>query len=187
MGQRVHAPAVFRQQAAGILHTPVGRRVQGRPAVSIAQLRVVASLEEQPGGRGGLGSRAETGARGQGPWSEPAVTGPKTGLGLEAPFPKETLLPRALTPPQPIRWPPGPCSLNLQGSTSDTSPVLGQPQRRWRRVFPSAQAQRKAETPQEGRHGGGSVPGAHWLGAAVLSQDDAAARGRLETFLAVTT
>lgn len=140
MGQRVHAPAVLRQQAAGILHTPVGRGMQGRPAVAVTQLRVVASLEEQPGGQGGLGSRAETGARGQGPWSEPAMTGPKTGLGLEAPLPKETFPPPALTPPQPITWPPGPCSLNLQRSTPDTSPVLEYPRRRWRRGFPSAQA-----------------------------------------------
>ena len=81
---------MLRQQAAGILHAPVGRGVQGRPAVAIAQLWVVASLEEQPGGRGGLGSRGETGARGQGPRSEAAVTGLETGLGPEAPLPKET-------------------------------------------------------------------------------------------------
>lgn len=40
---------------------------------------------------------------------------------------------------------------------------------------------------RERRRGGSRVPGAHWLGAAVLSHDDAAARGRLETFLPVTT
>lgn len=41
--------------------------------------------------------------------------------------------------------------------------------------------------PQEGRRGGSRAPGAHWLRAVVLNQDDAAARGRLETFLAITT
>lgn len=53
VGQRVHAPTVLRQQAAGILHTPVGRRVQGGPAIPIPELRVVASLKEQPGGQDG--------------------------------------------------------------------------------------------------------------------------------------
>lgn len=65
MGQRVHAPAVLRQQAAGVLHAPVGCGVQGRPAVPVPQLRVVASLKEQPGGQGGLGQ----GPR-QGLWAE---------------------------------------------------------------------------------------------------------------------
>lgn len=53
--QRVHAPAVLRQQAAGVLHAPVGCGVQGRPAVPIPQLRVIAGLKQQPGGQGGSG------------------------------------------------------------------------------------------------------------------------------------
>lgn len=55
MGQRVHAPTVLRQQAAGVLHAPVGRCVQGGPAVAIPELGVIASLEEQPGGQRGWG------------------------------------------------------------------------------------------------------------------------------------
>ena len=68
MGQRVHAPTVLGQQAAGILHTPVGRRMQRGPAVPIPELRVVASLEEQPRGQTGSGSktRREVWAKGCG-------------------------------------------------------------------------------------------------------------------------
>lgn len=61
VGQRIHAPTVLSQQAAGILHTPVGRRMQGGPAVPIPELRVVASLKEQSGGQEGLQSRTKTG------------------------------------------------------------------------------------------------------------------------------
>lgn len=59
VGQRVHAPAVLGQQAAGVLHAPVCRRVQGGPAVPVPELRVVASLKEQPGGQGVSGSEAK--------------------------------------------------------------------------------------------------------------------------------
>lgn len=60
------------QKATGILHTPVGSRVQRGPAIPISELRVIAGLEEQPGGRRGLGSRTRTGIMGQELW-QPAM------------------------------------------------------------------------------------------------------------------
>lgn len=69
------------QQAAGVLHAPVGRRVQRGPAVPIPELRVVASLKEQPGGQEGLESRTKTEALHQGlPWAGCAVTHDSTEL-----------------------------------------------------------------------------------------------------------
>lgn len=63
---------MFSQKTTGILHTPVGSCVQRGPAIPISELGVIASLEEQPGGRRVLGSRTRTGIMGQELW-QPAM------------------------------------------------------------------------------------------------------------------
>lgn len=111
MGQRVHAPTVLRQQAAGVLHAPVGRRVQGRPAVPIPELWVIAGLEEQPGGQRGSGSRDRTKAVGAAPAVTVLRASDRAVRGLSRALPQGTPLPAAQTSPQAHRglWSqPGP-------------------------------------------------------------------------------
>lgn len=133
VGQRVMPPpcSASRRQASS---TPQWAAACRGVQPCVTQLKVVASLEEQPGGQEGFRFSGQTGARGQGTWSELSYDRAENRPG---PWPSQETLPLPGSDPSPslsrgLRDP----ALNLQLTTPHASPVLEYPRRRWREGVP---------------------------------------------------